>query len=475
MIIHIMLVTSKASLPILFKPALKTNVLHACIVQAASQGLSGNSATAHALMNGQARGAAALATQRQHSLDGPMPDSALFGLGLGVGSTLAPAERSASGSLGPLPPGLPGSSAFARAGSQPVYSSPFGGGFGGLGSGPHPLSGRLPDSAGFGAVGGPLSAGMASDQHRRSMDMSMLARQGTGHLSPQQDAVLGAATSQSLSGLQGSLPLNARTDLQAMVTGNLGLEGLQGLSLDTARSAGLMERAASAGPGLSHGLGGPGIGGFTLMDRSASGGLGERSGSGWLAQQGSAPSPMAGLPGGPTGHVRPSRLGLTTQAFDAAPVPGSAPLGTAGSGFLSGVPLYGSAPGSAVPSPPPAASAAPVTSLATPATVPAGMSAAALQKVVEAANQGNVYESLGRPPAIREDQQLEGDFGMLPPLSSGIGDRPPSYIGRNASFDSILAELPRSLSEVAMNKGQVNNAPVASSAAVPARISDATN
>lgn len=71
--------------------------------------------------------------------------------------------------------------------------------------------------------------------------------QGTGHLSPQQDAVLGAATSQSLSGLQGSLPLNARTDLQAMVTGNLGLEGLQGLSLDTARSAGLMERAASAG------------------------------------------------------------------------------------------------------------------------------------------------------------------------------------------------------------------------------------
>lgn len=57
--------------------------------------------------------------------------------------------------------------------------------------------------------------------------------------------------------------------------------------------------------------------------------------------------------------------------------------------------------------------------------------------------QGNVYESLGRPPAIREDQQLEGDFGMLPPLSSGIGDRPPSYIGRNASFDRYASVCAR--------------------------------
>lgn len=34
--------------------------------------------------------------------------------------------------------------------------------------------------------------------------------------------------------------------------------------------------------------------------------------------------------------------------------------------------------------------------------------------------------------------------------------RVPSYIGRNASFDRILSELPRSLSEVAMQAGHPN-------------------
>ena len=50
---------------------------------------------------------------------------------------------------------------------------------------------------------------------------------------------------------------------------------------------------------------------------------------------------------------------------------------------------------------------------------------------------------------------------MLPqPMMMGAGDsdplRVPSYIGRNASFDRILSELPRSLSEVAMQAGHSN-------------------
>lgn len=48
---------------------------------------------------------------------------------------------------------------------------------------------------------------------------------------------------------------------------------------------------------------------------------------------------------------------------------------------------------------------------------------------------------------------------MLPRTPPAGGQDPndplrvPSYIGRNASFDRILAELPRSLSEVAMQAG----------------------
>lgn len=45
-------------------------------------------------------------------------------------------------------------------------------------------------------------------------------------------------------------------------------------------------------------------------------------------------------------------------------------------------------------------------------------------------------------------------------MMMGAGDsdplRVPSYIGRNASFDRILSELPRSLSEVAMQAGHPN-------------------
>lgn len=60
-------------------------------------------------------------------------------------------------------------------------------------------------------------------------------------------------------------------------------------------------------------------------------------------------------------------------------------------------------------------------------------------------------------PTDREDQPLVGVYGMLPrtPPASGQDNdlRVPSFIGRNASFDRILAELPRSLSEVAMQAG----------------------
>jgi hypothetical protein len=61
----------------------------------------------------------------------------------------------------------------------------------------------------------------------------------------------------------------------------------------------------------------------------------------------------------------------------------------------------------------------------------------------------------------REDQPLVGVYGMLPQtMMMGSGDsdplRVPSYIGRNASFDRILSELPRSLSEVAMQAGHPN-------------------
>ena len=50
---------------------------------------------------------------------------------------------------------------------------------------------------------------------------------------------------------------------------------------------------------------------------------------------------------------------------------------------------------------------------------------------------------------------------MLPQTTMLGGDsdplRVPSYIGRNASFDRILSELPRSLSEVAMQAGHPNH------------------
>jgi hypothetical protein len=63
-------------------------------------------------------------------------------------------------------------------------------------------------------------------------------------------------------------------------------------------------------------------------------------------------------------------------------------------------------------------------------------------------------------PLCREDQPLVGGYTMMPQTAMLGGDsdplRVPSYIGRNASFDRILSELPRSLSEVAMQAGHPN-------------------
>ena len=142
-------------------------------MQAAQQGLPGNSAAAHALRNGHSRGATAPGAQRQQSLGGPLPDSSVPGVGLDWGSTLAAADRSASGSLG-LPPGLPPTSAVARASSQFLYTSPLVSGYGSAGGASRPPSGRLPDNPSFGVVGGPCSAGVPSAPrhcHRRSMDL----------------------------------------------------------------------------------------------------------------------------------------------------------------------------------------------------------------------------------------------------------------------------------------------------------------
>ena len=53
-----------------------------------------------------------------------------------------------------------------------------------------------------------------------------------------------------------------------------------------------------------------------------------------------------------------------------------------------------------------------------------------------AAAHQNVYESQGRPPAIREDQELVGICSMLPKTPQGSDSLARnSYIGRNASFD----------------------------------------
>ncbi len=150
-------------------------------MQAASQGLPGNNTAAHTLRNGHSRGPTTPGSQQQQSPGGPLPDSSVLGVHLGWGSTLAPAERSASGSLGPLPPGLPPTSAIARASSQSLYNSPFGSGFGSAGGASRPPSGRLPDNLGFGVVGAPRSVGLPSGPHhchRRSMDM--LGRQARG-------------------------------------------------------------------------------------------------------------------------------------------------------------------------------------------------------------------------------------------------------------------------------------------------------
>lgn len=150
-------------------------------MQAASQGLPGNNTAAHTLRNGHSSGPTTPGSQQQQSPGGPLPDSSVLGVHLGWGNTLAPAERSASGSLGPLPPGLPLTSAIARASSQSLYNSPFGSGFGSAGGASRPPSGRLPDNLGFGVVGAPRSVGLPSGPrhcHRRSMDM--LGRQARG-------------------------------------------------------------------------------------------------------------------------------------------------------------------------------------------------------------------------------------------------------------------------------------------------------
>lgn len=75
---------------------------------------------------------------------------------------------------------------------------------------------------------------------------------------------------------------------------------------------------------------------------------------------------------------------------------------------------------------------------------PSAAAAIAARSLEAFTNAGN--DAVARPPAIQEGQQLVGVASLLPRTPpSGT-----SHIGRNASFDSILAELPRSLSEVHM-------------------------
>lgn len=90
-----------------------------------------------------------------------------------------------------------------------------------------------------------------------------------------------------------------------------------------------------------------------MMDRSASGSLGERSGSSWAAQQGPLHSPLAGTLGGPTfAPPRPSRLGFAMQDSDAALNAPAVSMSSMVSGFTAGKPPHARTSGSAVPSPP---------------------------------------------------------------------------------------------------------------------------
>ena len=90
-----------------------------------------------------------------------------------------------------------------------------------------------------------------------------------------------------------------------------------------------------------------------MMDRSASGSLGERSGSSWAAQQGPLLGPLAGALGGPVfAPPRPSRLGFTMQDSDAAMTAGAASMSSMAASFPAGMPPHARTSGYAVTSPP---------------------------------------------------------------------------------------------------------------------------
>jgi hypothetical protein len=380
---------------------------------------------------------AALRMQRHASLEGGLPAH----LGQFSGGLSALGPRSASGSLGMLPPG-PNPSAFARTGSQPI----------GPPSSRYPLQGQqLPTSLSgggdmnisrFGSLSGPhpFAAQQPQHGHHRSFDL------GAG------GALSGDIGNQGL-GLV-SQPLGMGSQPLQSLHEELGVDmsGMQGLTLDDRAGSGWLQQpqqpqqlgSLSQASSLQQALSAQGSLAQALSPQPS---LQSQLGPQHTVPMGSAKPPLVG--GGPK-HAG-SRMGVgsppgaAAAAFAAAvanEAAAAAPASVASSdGQLSRL--------SASPGPHSAQSSPP------PMGLPMGPSSAALAAArSEAQAHPNVYESLGRPPAIREDQALEGVHGMLPRTAPGSdGLRVPSYIGRNASFDRILAELPRSLSEVAMQAG----------------------
>lgn len=402
---------------------------------ASSSGFSGDSPFAANSRINALRG-----MQRHASLEGALPAS-LGALGGGGFSALGLGQRTGSGNLGVLPPG-PNSSVFAqRGGSQPIGSQALGGQGLGATDPQFPLPIR-PQGGRFASISGPhpFAAQQPGHGHRRSVDMGTMGRSGSGPLG------IDVSLSQPLG--MGSQPLHS---LQEEL--GVDMSGVQGLSLDSRAGSGWLPQAVQQ-MGVSQQ-------GSLAQALSAQGSLSQAlSPAGSLQSQLAPQAPIGKPPPGSASKHGPSRLGVgsppsaAAAAFAAAAGPGM----TTASSILDGAASAGcaepntSAPALAVPqsmaqAPLPSGSAASATALAAARS--------------EAQSHQNVYEALGRPPAIREDQPLVGVYGMLPrtPPAGGDNDplRIPSYIGRNASFDRILAELPRSLSEVAMQAGHAQH------------------